>query len=327
VKNASRHIHTLYVIVQITSPLIDAEGLTKKFGGITAVDDVTFHVSEGEVFGFLGPNGAGKTTTVRMLCCLISKTGGKAQIAGYDIGNEPNSLIIRKMIGFLPDNVGLYEELSAYKNLDFYAKLYERTEQQRKESIERFLRMLGLWEKRDLPVATFSKGMKQKIAIARALIHEPKILFLDEPTVNLDPEASRTVREFILEFKKEKKTIFLNTHNLDEAQRICDKIGILKTKLLTLGTPEQLKELFSSSKTIIQLQRVSDTIVEAVKNHTSRNVLVDGDRLVIEVLNGKMENPKFIEAIVSAGGHIQYVTELSPSLEDVYLKIIKGDTK
>ncbi len=119
--------------------MIDAENLTKKFGGITAVDDVTFHVNEGEVFGFLGPNGAGKTTTVRILCCLISKTSGQARVGGYEIGNnEFNSLKIRNIIGFLPDNVGLYEELSAYKNLDFYGKLYERTEQQRKESIERF---------------------------------------------------------------------------------------------------------------------------------------------------------------------------------------------
>lgn len=307
--------------------LIDAENLTKKFGGVTAVDSVTFHVNEGEVFGFLGPNGAGKTTTVRMLCCLISKTSGEARIDGYEIGNESNSLKIRSIIGYLPDNVGLYEELSAYKNLDFYAKLYERTEQQRKESIERFLRMLGLWEKRDSPVGAFSKGMKQKIAIARALVHEPKILFLDEPTVNLDPEAARTVRDFILDLKKEKKTIFLNTHNLDEAQRICDKIGILKTRLLTAGTPEQLRELFWSNKTIIQLEKVSDLIAEAVKKRTSRNVLIDDNRLIIDVASGEKENPKFIEAIVLAGGRIQYVTELNPSLEDTYLKIIRGDSK
>ena len=306
--------------------MIDAKNLTKRFGGIIAVDSVTFHVNEGEVFGFLGPNGAGKTTTMRMLCCLISKTRGEAHIDGYEIGKESNSLKIRSIIGFLPDNIGLYEELSAYKNLDFYAKLYERTEQQRKESIERILRMLGMWEKRDLPVGTFSRGMKQKIAIARALVHEPKILFLDEPTVNLDPEAARTVRDFILELKKEKKTIFLNTHNLDEAQRICDKIGILKMRLLTVGTPEQLKELFWNKKTVIQLENMSDQIVEAVKKQTSRNVFTDGKRLIIEVANGEKENPKFIEAIVSSGGHIQYVTELSPSLEDLYLKIVKGDT-
>ena len=307
--------------------MIDAENLTKKFGGITAVDDVTFHVNEGEVFGFLGPNGAGKTTMVRILCCLISKTSGQARVGGYEIGNnEFNSLKIRNNIGFLPDNVGLYEELSAYKNLDFYGKLYERTEQQRKESIERFLRLLGLWEKKDLPVGTFSKGMKQKIALARALVHEPKILFLDEPTVNLDPEAARTVRDFILELKKEKRTILLNTHNLDEAQRICDKIGILKTRLLTVDTPEQLRELFWSSKTVIQLEKVNEIIVDAVKSQTSRNALIDGNRLIIDVASGEKENPKFIEAIVSAGGHIQYVSELRPSLEDVYLKIVREGT-
>jgi len=307
--------------------MIDAENLTKKFGGITAVDGLTFHVNEGEVFGFLGPNGAGKTTIVRILCCLISKTSGQARVGGYEIGNDDlNSLKIRNIIGFLPDNVGLYEELSAYKNLDFYGKLYERTEQQRKESIERFLRLLGLWKKKDLPVGTFSKGMKQKIALARALVHEPKILFLDEPTANLDPEAARTVRDFILELKKEKKTIFLNTHNLDEAQRICDKIGILKTRLLTVGTPEQLRELFWSSKTIIQLEKVNDFIVDAVKSQTSRNALIDGNRLIIDVASGEKENPKFIEAIVSAGGHIQYVSELSPSLEDIYLKIVREAT-
>ncbi|HJU34914.1 MAG TPA: ABC transporter ATP-binding protein [Nitrososphaera sp.] len=307
--------------------MIDADNLTKKFGGITAVDSVTFHVNEGEVFGFLGPNGAGKTTTVRIFCCLISKTAGQARVDGYKIGNDFDSLKIRSIIGFLPDNVGLYEELSAYKNLDFYGKLYERTEQQRKESIERFLRLLGLWEKKDLPVGTLSKGLKQKIALARALVHEPKILFLDEPTVNLDPEAARTVREFILELKKEKKTIFLNTHNLDEAQRICDKIGILKTRLLTVGSPEQLRELFWSSKTVIQLDKVSDIIVEAVKSQTSRDIMIDGNRLTIDVANGESENPKFIEAIVSAGGQIQYVTELRPGLEDIYIKMVTGDSK
>lgn len=308
--------------------MIDAENLTKKFGDITAVEGLTFHVNEGEIFGLLGPNGAGKTTTVRILCCLISKTFGEASIAGYRIQatNDSNSLKIRKVIGFLPDNVGLYDELTAYKNLDFYGRLYERTEQQRKESIEHFLKMLGLWEKRDLPVGTFSKGMKQKIAIARALMHDPQILFLDEPTVNLDPEAARTLRDFILELKKEKKTVLLNTHNLDEAQRVCDRIGILKTRLLTIGTPQQLRTS-SQSKTIIQLEQTSDNVVDAVKKLTSRNVLIDDNRLIIEVADAKTENPRFIEAIVSAGGRILYVTEQGPSLEDIYLKTVRGDKK
>lgn len=212
--------------------MIETEHLTRKFGDLTAVDGVTLRVGEREVFGFLGPNGAGKTTTVRMLCCLISKTSGTARIADYDVGNDADSPKIRKLIGLVPDNVGLYDDMSAYSNLDFYGKLYDRTEAQRKESNERFLKMLGLWEKRDAAAGTFSKGMKQKLAIARALIHDPEVLFLDEPTVNLDPEASKTVRDFLIELKEQKKTIFLNTHDLDEAQRICDRIGILNTKLV-----------------------------------------------------------------------------------------------
>ena len=303
--------------------MIDAQNLTKKFDETTAVEGLTFHIDEGEVFGFLGPNGAGKTTTVRMLCCLISKTGGEARIAGYEVGNAVDSLKIRKMIGLVPDNVGLYNELSAYENLDFYGKLYECTEKLRKENIEHFLKMLGLWEKKDAAARTLSKGMKQKLAIARALIHEPKVLFMDEPTANLDPEAAKTVRDFILELKKEKRTIFLNTHNLDEAQRICDRIAILKTRLLTIGTPEQLKESLGGVKTEIQLAQVNDAIVSAVKKVTTHKVEISGNKLIIDVGNVDTANPAIIEAIVSAGGRIQLVTELSPTLEDVYLKTVK----
>src|SRR5208283_4715409 len=166
--------------------MIETENLTRKFGNLTAVDSLTLHVDDGEVFGFLGPNGAGKTTTVRMLCCLISKTSGTARIADYEVGDEADALKIRKIIGLVPDNVGLYEDLSAYRNLDFYGRLYECSDAQRREQIEYFLKMLELWDVRDRPVRTFSKGMKQKLAIVRALIHDPQILFLDEPTANLD---------------------------------------------------------------------------------------------------------------------------------------------
>jgi ABC-2 type transport system permease protein len=148
--------------------MIEVKNLTKKFGEVTAVENLTFDVAEGEVFGLLGPNGAGKTTTVRMLCCLISRTSGEARIAGYQIGKDADSLPIRKLIGLVPDNVGLYEELSAYENLDYYGKLYECSEGERKTKIEVFLKMMDLWEKRDQPVSGYSKGMKQKVAIARA---------------------------------------------------------------------------------------------------------------------------------------------------------------
>ena len=302
--------------------MIDAENLTRKFGDVTAVDNITFHVDKGEIFGFLGPNGAGKTTTVRMLCCLIGKTSGEAHISGYDVGKSKDSLSIRKIIGLVPDNVGLYGELSAYKNLDFYGKLYECSESTRKENIERLLGMLGIWDKSDVPVGTFSKGMKQKIAIARALIHDPEILFLDEPTVNLDPESSKIVRDFILDLKKENKTIFLNTHNLDEAQRICDKIGILNTELKVIGTPKELEESLWGRKTVIQLERITASILRSLDHSITRRMARDENRIIIDVVDPEIENPKIVESIVEAGGHIQYVTELSPTLEDAYLKFV-----
>ena len=173
--------------------MIDLENLTKKFGELTAVESLTLHVEKGEVFGFLGPNGAGKTTTIRMLCCLISKTNGNARIGEYEIGNKEDSLKIRKIIGLVPDNVGLSEHLTAFDNLDFYGRIYDCADAQRKENIKRFLEMLGIWEKRDVLAGTFFKGMKQKLAIARALVHEPEVLFMDEPTANLNPESAKII--------------------------------------------------------------------------------------------------------------------------------------
>ena len=303
--------------------MIDAKDLTRTFGNVTAVDRVTFHVEAGEVFGFLGPNGAGKTTTVRMLCCLISKTSGEARIADYVVGNEKDSLKIRKMIGLVPDNVGLYDELSAYENLDFYGKLYECSESQRRENIQRFLTMLGLWEKRDVAAGTFSKGMRQKLAIARALVHDPQVLFMDEPTANLDPESAKTVRDFILGLKKQKRTIFLNTHNLDEAQRICDKIGILNTKLMAIGTPEELERAVSGRKTVVQLERATDSVLSALRELPLGNIAVAGNRLTIEVTNPEKENAAIVDAIVRAGGHIQSVVVVGSTLEDAYLKWVR----
>jgi ABC-2 type transport system ATP-binding protein len=304
--------------------VIDTENLTKKFGNLTAVENLTLHVDEGEVFGFLGPNGAGKTTAVRMLCCLISKTAGLTKIGNYEIGNSADQQKIRRIIGLLPENVGLYDDLSAYQNLDFYGRLYKRTREQRRERIEYFLRMLGLWDKRDLSVGTFSKGMKQKLAIARALIHDPQVLFLDEPTANLDPEASKMVRDFILELKKEKRTIFLNTHLLDEAEKICDRVGILKTKLLAVGTPEKLRQSLWGRKTVVQLEHVNDAIIATVKKVGLRNFEVIDNKLVINVTDPEKENPDIVNAIGRAGGRIQFVTEISPTLEDVYLKLVRS---
>jgi ABC-2 type transport system ATP-binding protein len=308
----------------LVTVVIDTENLTKKFGNLTAVESLTLHVNDGEVFGFLGPNGAGKTTTVRMLCCLISKTSGSAKIGNYEVGNRADQQKIRRMIGLLTENVGLYEELSAYDNLDFYGRFYKLDAQKRKEQIEYLLKMLGLWEKRNTAAGTFSKGMKQKLAIARALIHDPQVLFLDEPTASLDPEASKTVRDFILELKKEKRTIFLNTHLLDEAEKICDRVGILKIRLIATGTPQELRRRLSGRKIKVQLQRVDDLIVEAVKKIGFQISEATNNSLLIDVSDPEKENPAILKAIEGVGGHVQFVTEVGSTLEDVYLKIVRG---
>ena len=304
--------------------MIDTENLSRKFGNLTAVDNVTLHVDEGEVFGFLGPNGAGKTTTVRMLCCLIGKTSGQARIGNFTVDKEADCLKIRKMVGFLPENVGLYDSLSAYRNLDFYGKLYEVPEAKRRENIEHLLRLLGIWERREDAVGTFSKGTKQKIAIARALIHDPQVLFLDEPTANLDPEASKTVRDFILDLKKEKRTIFLNTHNLDEAERLCDRIAILKTHLIAVDSPKNLERSLYNRKTIVHLESVTDKVLAAVKGLSAvKNLRTSDNKLILDMDDPERDNPELVRAIVAAGGNIQYVTELRSTLEDVYLKLIR----
>ncbi len=303
--------------------MIDVQNLTKRFGDTTAVDSLTFHVDEGEIFGFLGPNGAGKTTTVRMLCCLISSSGGAAKIAGFDTASDEDSLMIRKMIGFVPDNVGLYEELTAYENLELYGRLYECPTPQRQANIESYLKMLDLWEKKDRPAGGFSKGMKQKLALIRALIHDPQLLFFDEPTANLDPESTKVVRDLILELKQQGRTIFLNTHDLDEAQRICDRIGIINTKLLTINSPEQLKQSIWGSQTVIQLERIDEGLLDAVRQRHPKNFSVEGNRIIIDVDDPQKENPGYVSALIAAGGSIQSVTESNPDLEEAYLKIIK----
>lgn len=286
---------------------------------------MTLKISQGEIFGFLGPNGAGKTTTVRMLACLISKTSGTAKIADFEVGNTADRKMIRRMIGLLPENVGLYEAMSAYKNLDFYGRFYKLPEAKRKERIEFLLKMLGLWEKRELSVGTFSKGMKQKLALARTLIHDPQVLFLDEPTANLDPEASKIVKDFIVALKKEKKTVFLNTHLLDEASKICDRVGIMKTKLIAVGTPEDLRESLFARTTIVQLESISEEIIRAVRKLGIDKIeAANGNKLFISVKDSNKENPDIVHAIDAAGGRIQSVTQSNPALEDVYLKLIRS---
>ena len=235
--------------------MIRTEGLSKVFdtrtGPFPAVDSLNLKVNEGEVFGFLGPNGAGKTTTVRMLACLIAPTRGRAWVNGLEVGQEDTR--IRGDLGILTESPGLYDRLSAKRNLSIFAELYGV--QDVPGQVEKYLRLLGLWDRRDSDAGTLSKGMRQKLAIARALLHEPPVLFLDEPTSGLDPEAAKTVRDFIETLRGQGRTIFLCTHNLDEAERLCDRIGVFRQRLIAVDTPDALRRQLFGRQTVVHLAR------------------------------------------------------------------------
>ncbi|HSB65621.1 MAG TPA: ABC transporter ATP-binding protein [Anaerolineales bacterium] len=301
--------------------MIKTENLTKKFNTTLAVDDLNLQVNEGEVFGFLGPNGAGKTTTVRMLTSLIGPTGGTAVVNGFRIGEQDTE--IRRSVGILTETPGMYDNLSAQYNLEIYANLYEVKDP--KGQVEKYLRMLGLWERRQDEAGTFSKGMKQKLAIARSLLHEPRILFLDEPTAALDPEASHLVREFIEELRKEGRTIFLCTHNLDEADRLCDRIGVFKTRMLVLDTPTNLRSQLFGRRVVFHLLKTDESMAARIAALPFvREAKVVEDKLLVNLDDPEMHNPEIIRVLVGIGAEIQFVGELRHSLEDVYLQLVKN---
>jgi ABC-2 type transport system ATP-binding protein len=300
---------------------IQTRGLTKQFGEITAVESLSLSIRPGEVFGLLGPNGAGKTTTIRMLCALISPTQGEAQVAGYQVGKQDTQ--IRRSVGILTESPGLYDQLSAARNLSFFARLYE-VESVSKQ-VEDYLRLLGLWDRRHEEVGTFSKGMRQKLAIARALLHEPRVLFLDEPTSGLDPAAARLVREFIASLRETGRTIVMSTHNLDEADRLCDRIAVIKTGLIALDEPAALRRQLFGQTVVFHLARLEPSYGAVIQAfpfvHQVQEV---EDKLVVRLEDPPAHNPQLVRALVEAGAEIQFVGELRRSLEDVYLQLING---
>ncbi len=305
--------------------MIRTEGLSKTFQGdkrtgpIRAVDGLDLNVQQGEVFGFLGPNGAGKTTTVRILCTLISATAGRAWVNNIEVGKD--DMAIRSTVGILTEQPGMYDRLSAERNLDVYARLYGVDNPA--GQVEKYLRMLGLWDRRHDPAGSFSKGMKQKLAIARAILHEPKTLFLDEPTAALDPEAAKLVRDFIEDLKTEGRTIFLCTHNLDEADRLCDRIAVFKHKVIKIDSPSRMRTSLFGRKVEIQLRHVDESMIAMLQrfDFVNRAELRDG-RLFVEIDDPESGNPMIVKTLVEAGAEVQYVTEVRHSLEDVYLSLI-----
>jgi len=302
--------------------MIQAEGLTKRFDGVLAVDNLTLNVERGEVFAFLGPNGAGKTTTVRLLAALIAPSAGRARVNGFPIGEQDTD--VRRSVGILTEAPGLYERLNAVQNLTLFAKLYEVDDVD--GQVEKYLRLLGLWERRAEAVGNFSKGMKQKLAIARAVLHEPPLLFLDEPTAALDPEAARTVRDFIGQIRAAGRTIFLCTHNLDEADRLADRIGVIKQRLIQVDSPANLRRSLYGRRVVVQLVSVSQPVRAAVRGLPFvKDVQEDANSLVVSLEDPETHNPVLVERIVAAGGAVQFVRELHHSLEDIYFTLLEEE--
>jgi len=299
--------------------MIVVNNLTKSFGENIAVDRLSFSIPKGKVFGLLGPNGAGKTTTLRMLTALISPTSGEASVAGYKIGVDDYN--IRKNVGILTESPGMYDRLSAERNLSFFAALYEVENPD--EQIKKYLQMLGLWHRRREEVGTFSKGMKQKLAIARALVHEPRVLLLDEPTSGLDPEAAKMVREFILELKDEGRTIMICTHNLNEADRLCDRVAVFNSQLLALDTPANLRSQLFGRSVVFHLREVKDSYAESIQSFDFvQSCQKLENKLVITLPDPESYNPQIVNLLVKEGAEIRFIGEIRRSLEDVYLHLI-----
>ena len=302
--------------------LIEAHELTKRFGERTAVEGLTLRVEEGEILGLLGPNGAGKTTTIRMLTGIIAPTSGYAVVAGIDPSREPEKL--HELIGLLPEAPGFYERLSAQRNLEYFAGFYSNFDV--RAQVDKYLKLMGLWERRSDRVGTFSKGMKQRLALARALVHEPKVLFLDEPTAGLDPEAAREVRELISQLREGGRTILLSTHNLSEAEELCDRIAVLRTRLIALEAPEDLRRRLFRRRVEVRLESVDSAIIEAVKGlDFVLSLERDGDRLIVELADPERERPELIRRLVEAGGRVLEVSEERHSLEEVYLSLVREE--
>ncbi len=297
-------------------PAIETHGLTRRFDGLTAVDDLSFSVERGEVVGLLGPNGAGKTTTIRMLAALIPPTSGIATVGGFRLGEDDDG--VRRSIGILTETPGLYDRLSARRNLDFHARLQGVPDVTR--TVDRYLHLVGLADRADDPAGMFSKGMRQKLALARALLHEPDVLLLDEPTAGLDPRMARVVRDFIASLKAEGRTILLSTHNLEEAEALCDRVALIQGRLVAFERPAVLRERLFSRRVRVRVEDPDEDTVRAQPfvQHVAR----DGDTLTVTLADGA-DTPALVRALVEAGARIHEILPVRATLEDVYLELIR----
>ncbi len=309
-----------------TAPALSVRNLSKRFGDRVAFNDVSFEIGYGEVFGFLGPNGAGKTTTVRTLGTLIAPTSGSAAVAGLALTPE-NGVAIRRRIAIMPESPGLFSRLSVVENLACFADLYEVPDAN--DRIASSLQAVNLADRGQDTCGTLSKGLRQRVALARALLSDPEVLFLDEPTSGLDPVAAREVHELIIGLRKRGVTIFLTTHRLEEAERLCDRVAILNTTLRTIGRPDELRDqLFARTLKI----RTGAPLQDPDRVFRGLPAVVDwsldGESgYVLTVSDPTVAAPAVTRALVAAGADVLAISESYHSLEDVYLELIGEDVK
>ncbi|MBI4844692.1 MAG: ATP-binding cassette domain-containing protein [Nitrospirae bacterium] len=303
--------------------IIEVSGLVKKFGSLAAVDGVTFDVPEGEFFGFLGPNGAGKTTLIRMLTTLLKPTGGRAVVAGIDVSASPQE--VRKKIGVVPQALTSDLDLTGYENMDLYGRFYSIPSRERREKIKNLFEIIGLSNRQNDLVATYSGGMRRRLEIARVLVHAPTVLFLDEPTIGLDPQSRRAVWEFLEKFRKEYSlTIFLSTHYMEEAESLCDRLAIIDNgKIIVLDSPDRLKSELPGND-IIHLTLSDLSMISPVEDKIKglafvHNVVAEGEDLRVFVENGAVNFTPLLESVKEAGGIVNSVGIHQLSMEDVFI--------
>ena len=306
--------------------MIHTKNLSRRFGNRTAVDRLSFEVQAGEIVGLLGPNGAGKTTTIRMLAGMIAPSSGSLRVGEYDPSREPER--VHEIVGLLTESPGFYERLTAEQNLLYFARFYEKIDPI--GAVNRSLEWMGLCEQRNDRVGILSKGMKQRLALARALLHGPQILFLDEPTAGLDPEAARDLRELIVELSRERRTILLSTHNLAEAEGICERIAIFRTELIALGTPTALREERFRPTVRVRLAGGTTGLIDALRDLPFVQAVEaesgDEGSLCVRLDDIDRDRPKLVTRIVGLGGEILEVAEDRKTLEDVYLALVREES-
>jgi ABC-2 type transport system ATP-binding protein len=300
---------------------IEVSGITKRYGTISAVDHVSFDVMEGEFFGFLGPNGAGKTTLIRMLTTLLKPTEGHAIVACCDVAKEPQK--VRREIGVVPQAMTSDLDLTGYENMDIYGRFYGISAKDRKERIQHLLEMVGLSARANDLVAAYSGGMRRRLEVARVLVHRPKILFLDEPTIGLDPQSRHVVWDFLRKLiEGDKMTVFLTTHYMEEAEVLCDRVAIIDAgKIIAIGSPDDLKSQIPGNDIIaLTFENLSEAIVDGIKALTFvHNITFENNNARIYVDNGALNLPRLIDEVKGFGGKVLSATIHEQSLEDVFI--------